>query len=130
MPEIGPFDIGRNGDKALKVAIYATLTYDIISATNSSPQTSEINATKRAPTLMKWVYIGLAQAVGFGLLGAYLDEDTWPPLMGVTIAGVLLYFQYYHAIKAGLEDAGETTETDTGSATFRLGSVFGYNSAR
>jgi hypothetical protein len=101
----------RNGDKALKVAIYATLTYDIISATNSSPQTSEINAKKRAPTLMKWVYIGLAQAAGFGLLGAYLDEDTWPPLLGVTLASVVLWVQYHHAIQAGLNSPGASTET-------------------
>jgi hypothetical protein len=100
----------RNGDKAVKVALYATLTYDIISATNSSPQTSEINAKKRAPTLMKWVYIGLIQAAGFGILGAVLDEDTWPPLLGVTIAGILLWVQYYHAINAGLNNPGASTE--------------------
>jgi hypothetical protein len=38
---------------AVTVAIYAALTYDIISATNSSPQTTEINADKRAETLMQ-----------------------------------------------------------------------------
>lgn len=101
----------RNGDKALKVAVYATLTYDIISATNSSPQTSEINAKKRAPTLMKWVYIGLIQAAGFGILGAFLDEDTWPPLLGVSIAAALLWVQYHHAIQAGLNNPGASTET-------------------
>jgi hypothetical protein len=108
MPDIS--DV-RNGDKALKVAIYATLTYDIISATNSSPQTSEINAKKRAPTLMKWVYIGLAQAAGFGILGAVLDEDTWPPLLGVSLASVVLWIQYHHAIQAGLNNPGASTET-------------------
>jgi len=99
MPDLGGI---RNGDKALKVAVYATLTYDIISATNSSPQTSEINAKKRAPTLMKWVYIGLAQAAGFGVIGAILDEDTWPPILGVSLASVVLWIQYHHAIQAGL----------------------------
>jgi hypothetical protein len=113
MPDIGDLGAVRNGDKALKVAIYATLTYDIISATNSSPQTSEINARKRAPTLMKWVYIGLAQAAGFGLLGAFLDDDTWPPLLGVSLASVVLWIQYNHAIKAGLNNPGPGTETYT-----------------
>ena len=108
MPDIS--DV-RNGDKALKVAIYATLTYDIISATNSSPQTSEINAKKRAPTLMKWVYIGLAQAAGFGIIGAVLDEDTWPPLVGVSLASAVLWIQYHHAIKAGLNNPAAGTET-------------------
>src|SRR5215472_7003869 len=101
----------RNGDKALKVAIYATLTYDIISATNSSPQTSEINAKKRAPTLMKWVYIGLIQAAFFGAIGAFLDEDTWPPIAGVAIASTILWIQYHHAIQSGLSNPGVGTET-------------------
>jgi len=108
LPGVGEF---RNGDKAIKVALYATLTYDIISATNSSPQTSEINAKKRAPTLMKWVYIGLIQAAGFGILGAILDEDTWPPLLGVSLAGTVLWIQYYHAIQSGLGNPGVGTET-------------------
>jgi len=108
MPDLGGI---RNGDKALKVAVYATLTYDIISATNSSPQTSEINAKKRAPTLMKWVYIGLIQAAGFGIIGAVLDEDTWPPILGVSLASVVLWIQYHHAIQAGLEKPGPSTET-------------------
>lgn len=110
MPDVGDLSVIRNGDKALKVAIYATLTYDIISATNSSPQTSEINAKKRAATLMKWVYIGLAQAVGFGILGAVMDDDTWPPILGVSLAGTILWIQYHHAIKAGLENPGASTE--------------------
>jgi len=107
LPELSDL---RNGDKALKVAIYATLTYDIISATNSSPQTSEINAKKRAPTLMKWVYIGLIQAAGFGLLGAFLDEDTWPPILGVSLASAVLWIQYHHAIQAGLNNNAPGTE--------------------
>jgi hypothetical protein len=106
-------DLGdiKSGDKALKVAVYATLTYDIISATNSSPQTAEINAKKRAPTLMKWVYIGLIQAAGFGILGAILDEDTWPPILGVSLASTVLWIQYHHAINSGLNNPGASTET-------------------
>jgi len=108
MPDISDL---RNGDKALKVAVYATLTYDIISATNSSPQTTEINVKKRGPTLMKWVYIGLVQAAGFAILGAYLDEDTWPPLVGVGIASVILYAQYHYAYQSGLGKPGVSTES-------------------
>lgn len=108
MPDISDL---RNGDKALKVAVYAALTYDIISATNSSPQTAEINASKRAATLMKWVYIGLAQSAGFAILGAFLDEDTWPPILGSGVAAVILWIQYHHAIQAGLSNQGVSTET-------------------
>jgi hypothetical protein len=95
---------------ALTVAVYAALVYDIVAATNSSPQTTEINAAKRADTLMKWVYLGLAQAAGFVVIGAYLDNKRWPPLLGGGLAGVLLWGQYVHAKNAGLENGGEGTE--------------------
>src|SRR5260370_2639727 len=92
---------------AITIAVYAALTYDIISATNSSPQTTEINASRRAKTLMKWVYIGLAQAVLFGALGYYFELKSGrpgcPPVLGVAIAGSRLWFQYYHPKRAGLQ---------------------------
>jgi len=98
------------GSPAITIAVYAALTYDIISATNSSPQTTEINASRRAKTLMKWVYIGLAQAVLFAAIGYYFERKQgrpgWPPVMGVAIAAGLLYVQYDHAKQAGLRAAG------------------------
>jgi hypothetical protein len=104
-----------NGAAALTMAVFAALTYDIISATNSSPQTTEINAAKRAPTLMKWVHIGLAQAALFGLLGVWLEmragRSGFPPLIGTGLAMSLLYGQYAHAKQAGLANGGPGTET-------------------
>jgi hypothetical protein len=102
---------GGNGDNAIKVAVYATLMYDVISATNSSPQTTEINAAKRGATLMKWVHLGLLQGTIFVIIGIYLDKDRWPPLLGGGIAGVLLYAQYRYALKSGVENPGPRTET-------------------
>lgn len=98
-------------DAAITVAVYAALTYDIISATNSSPQTTEINASARADTLMKWVKIGLLQAAFFGAVGVLLDKRRWPPALGAGIAGVLLWFQYVHAKNAGLASSEPGTET-------------------
>ena len=95
---------------AVTVAVYAALTYDIISATNSSPQTTEINADKRADTLMKWVNIGMLQAVLFGGIGVLLDKRRWPPALGAGLAAVLLYGQYIHAKSAGLANGGPGTE--------------------
>jgi hypothetical protein len=101
---------GEDGSAAAKVAIYAALTYDIISATNSSPQTTEINASIRAETLMKWVKIGLLQAALFAGIGIMLDKQRWPPALGSGLAGLLLWFQYVHAKNAGLSQQGEGTE--------------------
>jgi hypothetical protein len=95
---------------AVKVAVYAALTYDIISATNSSPQTTEINAQRRADTLMKWVKIGLVQAVLFAGIGIVLDKQRWPPLLGVGLAGGMLWFQYVHALNSGLASDEPGTE--------------------
>lgn len=100
-----------NGKAALTMAVYAALVYDIVAATNSSPQTTEINAAKRADTLMKWVYLGLAQAAAFVLIGAYLDSERWPPILGGGLAGVLLWYQYEHAKASGLASNQQGTET-------------------
>jgi hypothetical protein len=93
-----------NGGAAVKVAVYAALMYDIISATNSSPQTTEINAAARADTLMKWVHLGLAQGVIFVGIGMMLDKERWPPLLGGGLAALLLYAQYIHAKNSGLQN--------------------------
>jgi len=104
-------DLVGSDDVAVKVAVYAALTYDIISATNSSPQTTEINASVRAETLMKWVKLGLAQAALFAILGTALDNQRWPPALGSGLAGILLWIQYVHAKNSGEEKPGPSTET-------------------
>lgn len=102
------------GSPVAVFAIFAALTYDIISATNSSPQTTEINAKTRADTLMKWVLIGLAQAALFAAIGVAIEakrnKPVWPPLLGSGLAGLLLWFQYVHAKNAGIASAEPGTE--------------------
>lgn len=107
-------DPASSSSPALTMAVYAALTYDIISATNSSPQTTEINAGSRAVTLMKWVHIGLAQAALFGIIGVCLEmkagRSGMPALLGTGLAMGLLYGQYAHARAAGLKSAAPGTE--------------------
>lgn len=68
------------------IAIYAMLAYTCIAASCSSPQTAEINADKRAGTLMKWVRIGVAQIILFAAIGVYFDgkngKNWWPAALG------------------------------------------------
>jgi hypothetical protein len=99
-----------NGGVAQTIAIYAALTYDIISATNSSPQTTEINAHSRSETLMKWVKIGLVQAAGFAVIGILLDDRHWPPALGAGLAAALLWVQYVYAKNAGMRSLLPGTE--------------------
>lgn len=102
------------GSPAVTMAVYAALTYDVISATNSSPQTTEINAQKRAETLMKWVHLGMAQAFLFAGIGAFMEYTSkrpiLPPVLGSGLAMVMLYVQYYHARNEGLRKPGPSTE--------------------
>jgi len=105
--------MARSEADAAVIGISAAVVYDVISATNSSPQTTEINAKTRAPTLMKWVNIGLAQGALFVgiMMVAEPPGKKWRPLVGGGIAGLLLWAQYVHAKNAGLADNKPPTET-------------------
>jgi len=105
---------GAVGSPAATMAIFAALTYDVISATNSSPQTTEINAAARSETLMKWVHIGMVQVAIFAVIGVVLEmrssHPVWPPALGSGLAGFMLYGQYIHARNSGLRKPGPATE--------------------
>jgi len=92
--------------------VSAAVVYDIVAATNSSPQTTEINAAARAETLMKWVNVGMVQAIGFVVIAAvYERESAVAFLAGGLLAAVLLYAQYLHARNSGLQSAAPPTES-------------------
>ena len=92
--------------------VSAGIVYEIVAAACSSPQTAEINAGKRAPTLMKWVHLGLGQAAVFIAVAAFLDRSHMVPILaGGSLAGGLMYGQYVHAKSAGLKNGGPGTES-------------------
>jgi hypothetical protein len=91
--------------------VAAGIVYEIIAAACSSPQTAEINAEKRAETLMKWVYIGLAESLLFIVIAAWVDPGhAYPIVAGGALAAGIMYFSYVHAKSAGLANCGEPTE--------------------
>lgn len=91
--------------------VSAGVMYEIIAAACSSPQTTELNASARADTLMKWVHLGVAQGILFVALAAFYDRsEAVPILTGGLLAAALLYWQYSHAKKSGLENGGQPTE--------------------
>lgn len=100
-----------DGDNAVTFMVSAGLVYEIIAAACSSPQTTEINASARADTLMKWVKIGLIQAAVFVAIAAYLDKDRWPAVAGGSLAAGAMWLSYSHARSEGLKNGGPTTET-------------------
>ena len=105
--------LSGEGSNGIAFLVSAGVVYEIIAAACSSPQTTELNAGKRAATLMKWVNIGVAQGVLFVALAATLDKPHRKAILaGGALATGLLYFQYWHAREAGLDSGAPGTESD------------------
>lgn len=104
-------ELSTSNSTGIAFLVSAGIVYEIIAAACSSPQTTEINAGKRADTLMKWVYLGLAQSVIFVAAAAYFDRGNRAAIVagGVT-AGFLMWVQYAHAKQAGLQSSEPGTE--------------------
>ena len=109
--------VGAAGGDGVAFLVSAGIVYEIIAAACSSPQTTEINASSRAPTLMKWVHIGLVQSALFVAAASYFDRKRAPAyLAGGIAAGVIMYGSYMHAKKAGLASSQPGTEDTNGAA--------------
>jgi hypothetical protein len=103
--------LGGKGD-GVAFLVSAGVMYEIIAAACSSPQTTELNASTRADTLMKWVHLGVAQGLLFVAIAAIYDRrDAKPILAGGLLAAALLYAQYVHARNSGLNNPAPPTET-------------------
>lgn len=98
----------RSASAAVSFGVYADLAYNLYSATNSSPQTTELFAGEREVTLWKYVVIGHVQAVALGIFGSVLDRSLWP-LFGTISIGAVMHGMYKHAVGAGKKQARPTT---------------------
>ena len=112
-----PADVSLSKTSGTAFLVSAGIVYEIIAAACSSPQTTEINADTRADTLMKWVWIGVAQAAVFVGAAAWIDPAHRREILaGGSVAAVLMLASYHHAKQAGLDSTEPGTE-DTGSTT-------------
>lgn len=117
----------RAATAAIAFGVYADLAYNLYSATNSSPQTTELFAGERSETLWKYVVIGHVQAVGLGVFGSILDRTLWP-IFGTLSIGTVMHCMYRHALKAG-EGKARPSNADNGSFQ-QPKSVTGWMGAR
>ena len=85
---------------AIAFGVAADLVYNVYSATNSSPQTTELFAGERAKTLWKYVRLGGLQSVLLVGIMAVRGRSAWP-VLGGALAGGMMYFMYAHALQAG-----------------------------
>ena len=85
---------------------------EIIAKACSSPQTAELNADKRAPTLMKWVYVGVVEGAVAVAIAAYIDRKHRTAIIwGGLIATVVTLGEYMYAKNSGLRNGGPATES-------------------
>lgn len=93
----------------LTVAVAAEMVYQLVGSNMSSPQTAELNAHARAPTITKWVNLTMAEAVVWILFLCVLDDSWWPAVGGfLALAG--MWVKYRHAISSGLRSGRPATE--------------------
>jgi len=104
-------EIGNAASGGIAFLVAGGIVYEIVAANCSSPQTTELNADKRAPTLMKWVHLGMGQAAIFVGAAALFDPSHRGAIIaGGILAAVLMYGLYNHAKVAGLSSALPGTE--------------------
>ena len=100
------------GGDGIAFLVSAGIVYEIIAAACSSPQTAEINATARAGTLMKWVYVGVGMSAVFIAVAAFIDRKHRKAIVaGGATAGALMLGAYWHARSAGLKSGLPGTES-------------------
>ena len=80
--------------------IWATFALDVFSTLNSSPQTTELFARDREDSLMHWVLLGDAVAIGGGAFWTFKSGKPWP-LIATVLVVVGMHFAYRHAVKRG-----------------------------
>jgi hypothetical protein len=91
--------------------VAAGVMLECIAAACSSPQTTELNAASRAPTLMKWVHIGLGVGGALILIGGLADREHAAAIfLGGAVAGGVFYGLYLHARSAGMASSEPGTE--------------------
>ena len=105
-------ELARAESTGIAFLVSAGIVYEIIAASCSSPQTAEINAGKRAETLMKWVHLGVIQSAAFIAAAAYFDPKNRTAIItGGAVAAGVMYLQYLHAMDAGLNSDEGGTES-------------------
>ena len=101
-------DFSALGGQAVTAAILflaaADAAYNAYSATNSSPQTTELFAGDRAHTLWKYVKLGHVQVAGLIGFAAFVANKQglamWPILGGGAVA-IAMHGMYWHALQTG-----------------------------
>lgn len=106
------FQNAVSGGNGIAFLVSYGIVAEIIAKACSSPQTAELNADKRAATLMKWVWIGVAESVAAIIVASYIDRKHRTAIIsGGTLAIIITLAEYQYAKNSGLRNGGPVTET-------------------
>jgi hypothetical protein len=107
-----PVAVNAHPGDGVAFLVSAYGVYEVIAANCSSPQTTELNADKRAPTLMKWVHLGIGQsAVLVAVAVIAFPNQRVPIIAGAVLAAAFMELSYLHAKSSGLKNGGTPTES-------------------
>lgn len=102
---------GKQAGAGIAFLVGAGAVAEFIAKACSSPQTVEINVSKRGDTLMKWVTIGLAESAVMVAIAAMIDRKYAIYLVsGGVFEGVVTYLEYVYGKQSGLKKGGPATE--------------------
>jgi hypothetical protein len=101
-----------SGSWGVAFLVSAGIVAEIIAKACSSPQTLEINATMRAPTLWKWVTVGVVEGAALVAVAAVVDRKYRTPIiLGGSAELLITWLEYLHGKRSGLRSAEPGTET-------------------
>jgi hypothetical protein len=104
--------LGSDNSQGVAFLVAAGTVVGVVAAACSSPQTAEINADKRAGTLMKWVHIGMVNTILLVGIAAVVDPKHRPGILGGGLLEMaIMYGSYLHAKQSGLANPGKSTES-------------------
>jgi hypothetical protein len=106
-----PGAIGSVGGAGIAFIISYTMCGEVMAKDVSSPQTTELNAKTRAPTLMKYVHIGQVESAAVITIAAIVDKPYRKPILIGGILGIVVNEGLYqYAKRQGIDNPGPPTE--------------------
>lgn len=92
----------------------------------SSPQTVHLNAKKRAPTLMRWVHIGMIEAAFFTIVAAMMDRKHASAFVfGAVLEMGITEAQYLYARNLGMQEVNLPPTEEHNAPTGVMGNING-----
>jgi hypothetical protein len=105
------FSSARDAGNGIAFLIGAASMAEFVAKACSSPQTLETNAGKRAPTMWKWVNLGIIEGALLVAISAAIDKKFAAYILAGGIAeGLITYAEYWHGKQSGLASAEPETE--------------------